>query len=365
MIGRRNSPDGLPFRLYAREGKFKTSYGYKLPDGTWAFRLSAPTANAEKVAEIRRQAIEQAETLNGKFVPPDSVEALIKKYFAWQRALPASSQRKKAKGTIEENERESKNLVKVFGAMRPADIKSVDIYGYLAAREVKGAPIKANKEVALLSAVLEYGRRLGQLETNPCRGIRYNPSNPRTKYVEKREIDLMMETARERGGSYLVLALCLYTAYLTVSRPTEMRQLARQHVTDEGVRVPVGKRKGGQVQRMKLIEWSTELRAAIDEAKSLQRIAGMYVFANASGQVYSTSGFNTILTRLMKYCAIKAAERGIEFARFTLADMRPTAVTDRMEGGDLHITNATGHADERMVHKVYDRRRTKRAKATK
>jgi len=29
MIGRRKSPDGMPFRLYERLGKFKVSYGYK------------------------------------------------------------------------------------------------------------------------------------------------------------------------------------------------------------------------------------------------------------------------------------------------------------------------------------------------
>ena len=34
MIGRRKSPDGMPFRLYERIGKFKVSYGYKLPDGS-------------------------------------------------------------------------------------------------------------------------------------------------------------------------------------------------------------------------------------------------------------------------------------------------------------------------------------------
>jgi hypothetical protein len=33
VIGRRESPDGLPFRLYVRKGKFKVSYGYKLPSG--------------------------------------------------------------------------------------------------------------------------------------------------------------------------------------------------------------------------------------------------------------------------------------------------------------------------------------------
>jgi hypothetical protein len=44
--------------------------------------------------------------------------------------------------------------------------------------------------------------------------------------------------------------------------------------------------------------------------------------------------------------------------------MRPAAVTDRMDEGDDAITNATGHSSERMVKQVYDRRKTKAARAT-
>lgn len=365
MIGRRKSPDGMPFRLYERIGKFKVSYGYKLPDGKWHFRLTAAINNPAAVAAIRREAISRADALNGNAVEIGTTEALIKKYFAWQTSMPADSEMRKAAITLAENVVESKNLIKVFGKTSPEDIRPKDIYGYLSARAALGAPSKANKEIALLSAVLEYGRRIGELEENPCRGIKYNKTKPRQKYVGAHEIDMMMATARVHGGSYLILALCLYTAYLTVSRPTEMRALARQNVKPGGIEVAIGKRKAGQAQRTKLIHWSPALRATVDEALALQRIASIYVFANSSGQVYTRSGFNTILTRLMKHCEAKAKADGTDFVRFTLADMRPTAVTDRMEGGDTHITDATGHSDGRMVAKVYDRRKVKTAKATK
>jgi hypothetical protein len=66
----------------------------------------------------------------------------------------------------------------------------------------------------------------------------------------------------------------------------------------------------------------------------------------------------------MAHCATRAEAEGIEFTRFTLSDMRPAAVTDRMDEGDEHITNATGHNSERMVKQVYDRSKTKTASAT-
>lgn len=365
MIGRRKSPDGLPFRLYPRIGARTTSYGYKLPDGKWAFRLSAATADKAAVARIKDEAIARANHLNGQSESAGPTEDLIKKYFAWQKGLPADSEDRKADGTLSENERESKKLIKTFGRVKPSQIKPVHIYRYLAGRSAEGAPAKANKEIALLSAVLEYGRRLGELEENPCRGIEYNKTKPRQKYVEQADVDYMMAEARERGGSYLILALCLQVAYLTVSRPDEMRSLKRQAIKEGGVEVAVGKRKKGQAQKFKLIEWSPSLEAVIKEALSLQRTSSMYVFGNTHGQVYTRSGWNTILKRLMGYCQKKAEKEGKQFEPFTLADMRPTAVTDRMEEGDARIIDATGHSDGRMVAKVYDRRRTKTAKATK
>ncbi|WP_342049931.1 MULTISPECIES: hypothetical protein [unclassified Cupriavidus] len=365
MIGRRKRPDGLPFRLYARYGDRTTSFGYKLADGKWAFRLSAPTRDAEAVAAIKDDAIRRANELNGNVVRSGTTEALFESYFDWQEALPKESELRKAQGTLDENRNEAKRLVNVFGKVRPAAIKPVHIYRYLADRAKKGAPAKANKEIALLSAVLEYGRRQGDLEENPCRGIKYNPTKPKDRLVTEVEIALMREVARERGGSYHIMALCAYTAFLTVSRPDEMRALLRQRITEAGVHVPVGKRKAGHAQRWKLIHWSPELKATIDEALALQRTPGLYVFGNTSGQVYSRSGWNTIWGRLMDYCEAAAAREEIPFQRFALADMRPSAVTERMDEGDERIVDATGHADGRMVAKIYDRRRERKVKATR
>ncbi|KUZ95462.1 hypothetical protein WI40_17170 [Burkholderia ubonensis] len=92
-IGRRKRPDGLPFRLYANYGKHKVSFGYKLPNGKWAFRLSAPARNKETIAEIRKQAIERAEALNGNAIEPGTLEALVARYFEWQEGLPTSDER--------------------------------------------------------------------------------------------------------------------------------------------------------------------------------------------------------------------------------------------------------------------------------
>ncbi|NYH21435.1 hypothetical protein [Paraburkholderia bryophila] len=373
MIGRRKRPDGLPFRLYASYGKHKVSFGYKLPSGKWAFRLSAPAHNKDAIADIRKQAVERAEALNGDAVEPGTVEALIEDYFEWQERMAASDERRKAQITLDENRVEAKRLIVVFGKMSPKSIKPKHVYGYLDKRAQLGAPAKANKEIALLSAVFEYGRRRGLIEVNSCRGIEYNPTQPRTRVVAAADVLLAVEVARSRrsvgdqhaASTYLTLALCVQTAYLTVSRPTEMRELRRQSISADGISVPIGKRKAGEAPRAKLVLWSPELKAVIEEALALQRTASIYVFGNTSGQVYTRSGWNTSWSRLMGYCEIEAKARGVSFERFALRDMRPTAVTDRMDEGDSRIVDATGHVDERMIKKTYDRRRARKVRATR
>ena len=364
MIGRRKSPDGLPFRLYLREGVRTVSFGYKAADGTWMFRMSAPRARPEKVAEIRRRAIEEANKLNGETPTAYSLSHLMDRYFKWQEEMPRNDERRKAESTLKENRRERKWLDKFFGEMLPAAIRSTHIYEYLDGRAAIGAPAKANKEIALLSAVLEYGRRIGELEQNPCTDIEYNPTRPRQVTVNQRDIEYMVSIARRHGGQYMVQALCAKAAYHAVGRPDEMRGLLRSGVKPEGVQIPVGKRRRGSAQRFKLAEWNQGLRDAIDQAMALPKVTSIYVFANARGGSYNRNSWSNNWRKLMAFCESAAAAEGREFQRFTLADMRPTSVTKRMDEGDQRITDATGHSDERMVRKTYDRRKVKSFKAT-
>jgi integrase len=148
-------------------------------------------------------------------------------------------------------------------------------------------------------------------------------------------------------------------------QPTR-RNATRDAPVDHGSRQGDGRRQAeeGSAEKFKLIEWSIELRAVIDKALTLQRTTSLYVSGNSDGQQYTISGFNTNLRRLMTHTATKAEKDGISFTRFTLKDMRPAAVTHRVGAGNETITNATGHSSDRMVKQVYDKRRTKSARAT-
>lgn len=82
----------MPFRLYERIGTRTVSYGYKLPDGSLAFRLSAPVGDVAECARIRAEATDRANVPNGAPVEGGETEALFRRYFAWQKGLPVSSE---------------------------------------------------------------------------------------------------------------------------------------------------------------------------------------------------------------------------------------------------------------------------------
>lgn len=376
MIKRRDTPDGLPFRVYERRGVTRYSIGYKRPDGKWEFKLHCPITNVLKIRELRSEAITRAGRIAKGAPTEDSFEALGTAWFAWQESLPEDSEERRAKSTLDENRREWKNLVKAFGHMNVGEMIKPDAYAYLdaCARAVdkngkpRPRPAKGNKEIALARLILEYGVRVGKIERNPFDDVTKLKTKVHDRLVSDAELELAVRVGRELGGPRLIVALALKTAWLCLRRSVEVRALTRDQFTDEGIRWKAAKRQKGQAQKFGVIRWSPELRATVDEALAVKRnqLAGSwYVFGNLQGQRYTKGGWKKTLSELMKKCVEAAAKEQIEFAPFSLQDCRPKGVTSKLDQGDTDVMNATLHTNERMVRTVYDRRATKVANPVK
>ncbi len=67
----------------------------------------------------------------------------------------------------------------------------------------------------------------------------------------------------------------------------------------------------------------------------------------------------------MNDCEAEAEKRKIPFEKFSLQDCRPKGVSDKLETGQTDTQDATGHTSERLIRKVYDRRRLKKATPVK
>ncbi len=139
---------------------------------------------------------------------------------------------KKAPSTYGSNKREMGNLRAVFGHMKPEEITAPDIYAYM---DKRGAPVRANREKALLSHVFSYAIRWGVTKDNPCRHVKRNPEKPRDRYVEDWELEAF------KAGSGELLRNYVDFKYLTGMRKGDILRLRLEALTEDGIAVTQGK----------------------------------------------------------------------------------------------------------------------------
>lgn len=285
----------------------------------------------------------------------------------------------KAPRTQLDNAKEIGNLRRSFGLFLPEEVTAQDIYKYMDAR---GAPVRANREVALLSHIFKKAIRWGVVRRNPCvKGeVERNPEVPRDRYVSDRELEFFKQHA-----SPMIRAYCDFK-YLTGMRKGDILTLQKSAIQEDGIRYvqrkvrrrnpKTGERKG----RERLIVWTTELREVVDRILALRRGRGrrmrnpqnkcgwgprrpapetIYVFATLDGTPYydderaRADGFDAIWKRYMKKAKEKAAAEGWTFEHFTEHDIRAKTGTDAEEAGQA------GHKllgnSEKQFRTAYDR----------
>ena len=368
MTRQRKQNDGLPHRVYERRGTKAYSIGFKGKNNTWLFRINCPIGDARQIQQLRRDATRRAYAICADDQELETVAQLIASWFEFQDKLPLSSPRKRAESTITENRREATQLREVFGAMAITDVTAVHGYGYLDKCETLQRGPKANKEIGLFKAMMTFAIRRGVINVNPLERLEMLPVQASHRYVEDQELQLTLEVGRVLGGPQHIVALAIQTAYLCVRRSVEVRDLTLADVRDNGILWENKKSSSSDFKRKVLIEWSPELRKVIDEALLIDRkndAVGNHIFGNLDGERYTKGGWKSTLGKLMKACIETAKEKGIPFESFSLQDLRPKGVSDKLANGHTDVIDATLHTNERMVRLIYDRRRQRSAQPTK
>ncbi len=241
---------------------------------------------------------------------------------------------KKAPRTYKNNLNEVRTLRKVFGRMRPSDVRPQDIYAYMDARN---APVAANREKALLSNVFAYGIRWGVITDNPCRHVKRNPEKPRGRYIEDGEYEAVWKLAPP------VIQCIMDLGYMTGLRLGDLLKLnIRDNVHKDGLYVVTG--KTGRKQKF---DWTPELRDVTARCKTLRgKVSSPNLICTRNGQQYTVDGFRSIWQRLMG----KALDKNVLKERFTFNDLRAKAASDADNPTEL-----LGHDDPRTTNRVYRR----------
>ena len=193
------------------------------------------------------------------------------------------------------------------GDCAPDEIRAGDVAQLLQRRLEGGSAVVANREVACLSSVYNFGMRAGECMTNPCKGVRRNPQPPRTRYVEHAEYKAALDGAPEAFQDFME------ALYLTGLRQSELRTLKKSQVTAE--RITLREPKTG---KLVVVEIGDRLRPVLLRACS-RTPNSPHVFTNTQGAPWTV-------------WAIQSQSRRLTKTDWTLHDVRGKAETDSATG---------------------------------
>ncbi len=209
-------------------------------------------------------------------------------------------------------------------------------------RRSRDAPVRANREVAYLSAVFSWAYERDMTKLNPCRGVKRITEKARDNYIEDDDYYGVYDLA-EASPWYIQPAMEI--AYLCRMRKIEVLTAKKDQILEAGL--DTIRRKGSKDF---VTQWSERLAHAVRTAVDRnRRVDSIYIFSDECGQPIKVSTFNTAWQRL----AIKAAKQGL--SRFPYHDIKAKGVSD-FEGTDLK--KASGHKTDAMVAR-YDRKKRK------
>jgi len=241
-------------------------------------------------------------------------------------------------------------LLDIFGDMRAADIDATHVSKYLRI-ERAAAPVRANREVALLSNLIGLAIDRGEAKHNPCREVRRNEEQPRTEAPDPEDFQAFAAWVASLGGQKAVIGMAAEYAALAGNRKVEFLDLAWPQI-DESVgtiRVKRAKQRGkkrGEV--IEQIEITPALAELIARLRAVRKGDCLYVFSNRYATHYTPAGFKAMWGKLM----VDALEKKVIAKRFTFHDLRAYFVTryKAVLGAlpDLHANPAT-------TARVYDR----------
>jgi integrase len=338
----RQSANGLLLRMEAMPRKNGFTYRYH-PVGAKPINLG----------HDREQALRKVLDLTGHNGDKGTVNELWRLYQlspGWQDL---------AQGTRDDYTQASKPLLKRFGAMSPSSIKPAHIARYLRVERATAA-VRANREFALLSNLLNLAVERGELDTNPCKQVRRNKEKPRKKAPAPGTLSTFLEWAWKQKGQGAILAGMAEFASLAGNRGIEFRTLTWPQVGELITRLIRAKQRGGETEQIvEEVEMSDLMVDLMERMRARAKNPRHgWVFPNAKGNAYTAQAFKLGFARLKA----KARKEGAltKELNFTFHDLRHFYVTQyKKRHGDLPKL----HADERTTARIYDDSQTVQRKS--
>lgn len=299
-------PRSLPPRMHKKHGAF-----YLVDKARKWHRLSAD------YDEALRLYAEHAEP-----TPEGSMVWLI------ETAMPVIC-RKVKPSTKEQYEQAANKLKAVFAEFKPEDVKPKHVAKVKLA--LAKTPAMANRVLTVMTLIFAYAVEQQLVEWNPCIGIKKHTLSPRTRLLSHAEIEAIKTHSPAR------LRCMIDILYLTGQRIGDILTLRRSDITEIGIAF-----KQQKTEARLIVEWTPELRAAVDAALALHiNVKAMTLFHTQHG---GPPGYETVWEQWVRACKVA----GVEDAN--PHDLRARAITDAEEQG-LDPQALAGHTDRKMTER--------------
>lgn len=200
--------------------------------------------------------------------------------------------------------------------------------------DMASTPNMANRCLSLLRTVFNYAVDQGEVDSNPCVGVKKLKEAKRRRYITDDEFTAIRAQADPR------LQVIMDLQYLTGQRISDVLNLRRSQITDDGILLKPQKTKNSSGQ-MILLRWSPELREAVERAKALNEIPSLTLLRGRGGKA---PNYRTVADQFSK----AAAAAGVEDVR--LNDQRAKAATDAKRQGKSP-RKLLGHTSDAMTER--------------
>lgn len=221
----------------------------------------------------------------------------------------------------------------VFGQMWPEDVEPHHIYQYLDSRSAK---VRGNREIAVLSNIMQLAVRKGLIKANPCKQVKRNPEPRKGSSASDTQINAFKPFCPDWLQAYIDLKL------LIGLRQGDMLRLTLFNLRDDGLYCLTSKRDKGL-----LFQWTPALRAAVDRCKELRRKPSEPSLFGKSQNTFKAA---------WQYAMGKAVAAGVE--RFAEKDLRSRVACDAIESG-RDATTLLAHSNDAVTRRHYQRGTTK------
>lgn len=233
-----------------------------------------------------------------------------------------------------------------FAQASPAEITPQVCARYLRI-ERNNAPVRANREMALISNLMNLAVERGDIAANPVKQVRRNKERPRKSAPESEALQAFLAWAGGLDGQARILASMAEFAALAGNRRVEFLNAHWTQVGETEIRLIRGKQRDKQV--VEVIKISPAMSALLSRMRQFaknDRVGAM--FPNRVGNPYTESGFKGMWNKLM----LKALAGKVIEERFTFHDLRAYYVTQhKLQRGALPDL----HANPGTTARVYDR----------